>query len=92
MTTKNNVDYNDVKELLELSNNLELEIDCYEDVLLDHYVIYSNKKINVNGKCSDFIICEVCFVNSWTSNYKIILTDDCNEVEDFVKRFEIEEE
>jgi hypothetical protein len=83
-----NVSYSDVRGLLDKSQQLEQECNCFEGVLIDNYIIYDNEKLTVNKKLAKYIIIKETIVNSWTSDYTIILTDDIEKVGEYEKMFE----
>ena len=53
------------------------EVTCYEGVLLDNYIIHSDKTLKVGrAKPREYIILRERFVNEWTSKIEMTLTDN----------------
>ena len=64
-------------------------IDYFEGCLLDNFVIYNAKCINVDKvEPREFIILREAYLNEWSSEIEVIMTDDEMYVEDFISQFE----
>lgn len=67
-------------------------VDCYEGVLLDNYIIWDASKIKINRTTRKFIILKERFLNEWSSDTQLIMTDDEDLVNTYVELFEEPEE
>lgn len=63
------------KRILELASKNELEIDVFEGVTNDSYIIYNNKVIQVDGQATKYIIMLNKPLNVWQSEHELIMTD-----------------
>lgn len=62
--------------ILDKASELGLEIDCYEDVLNDNYIIPDvDNKIKIECKTCRHIIVRVSFLNEWSSSLTLYMTD-----------------
>lgn len=67
------------RKILELASKNELEIDVFEGVTNDSYIIYNNKVIQVDGQATDYIIMLNKPLNVWQSEHELIMTDQAEE-------------
>lgn len=88
MITIENVSFKEVRQILDKSVNLDQECNCFEGVLLDNYIIYNNDKLTINKKLAKYIIIKETYINDWSSDYTIILTDNIETVGVYEKQFE----
>ncbi|UNA01675.1 hypothetical protein MG295_00258 [Bacillus phage vB_BcgM] len=82
-----NVESEYIKSLIELANEKSIYIEIYEGNLLNNYVLYDTDNFEVSGQTATYIICKECYVNEWTSNYTIVMTNDINEVNEHTDIF-----
>ncbi|MFR4519355.1 MAG: hypothetical protein ACLT40_05270 [Fusobacterium sp.] len=78
----------DINKILELSDELELYTFVMEGVLVDNYYIENFDKIKIEKATRKYIYIKENYLNEWSSNYKIILTD---KIYDFETEEEFEE-
>lgn len=84
--TNKKINYDTVNRLLEFCGNKQIEYVCSEGVLLDNYLIYSNKSIKVgNIAPRNYIIVKETYKNPWESEYVARFTDN----EELAKEFEL---
>lgn len=86
--TYNRVDNEYIDKLLNLSAENNLIVDCYEGCLLDKSIIYNNNVIIIDGHIRKYIIIDTVYLNAWLSAYKVIMTDDDNLVDEFIRENE----
>ena len=81
----------DIDRIMELADELKLYTFMSEGVLLNNYFVETQDKISIGRAKRKNIIIKENFLNEWSSNYKIILTDkeyDFSSEEDFEKVLE----
>ena len=69
------VNQEDINKILELANELELYIFMVDGALLNNYYIEIFDKIKIEKATRKYIYIKENYLNEWSSNYKIILTD-----------------
>ncbi len=80
-----NVSWDDVVKLIEMASGMQLDMECFEGVLVDEYVIYDTKRISMNdAKPREYIIVQSTYRNEWSPGLDIIMTDNLEQVERFV--------
>ncbi len=82
----------DIDRIMELAEELKLYTFMSEGVLLNNYFVETQDKISIGRTKRKNIIIKENFLNEWSSNYKIILTDkeyDFSSEEDFEKILKI---
>lgn len=70
------INQNDVDKLLSLSKKLNLNILMKDGVLLNNYFIETENKIKIEKVIRKYIYITENYLNEWSSNYKIILTNE----------------
>lgn len=78
----------DIDKIIELATKLNLYIFISNGVLLKNYFIRNENKINIGKVIRKNIVIKENYLNEWSSNYRIILTDknfDFSSEEDFEK-------
>lgn len=78
----------DIDKIIELATKLNLYIFISNGVLLKNYFIRNENKINIGKVTRKNIVIKENYLNEWSSNYRIILTDknfDFSSEEDFEK-------
>ena len=86
------VSWENAQSILLYAEEKGCPIDYFEGCLLDNFVIYDAKCINVdNAEPREFIILREVYLNEWSSEIEVIMTDDEKKVEDFISQFEQEE-
>lgn len=65
----------DINKILELADELELYNFMTEGTLLDNYYIENLDKIKIEKATRKYLYIKENYLNEWSSNYKIILTD-----------------
>lgn len=82
----------DIDRIMELAEELKLYTFMSEGVLVNNYFVETQDKISIGRAKRKNIIIKENFLNEWSSNYKIILTDkeyDFSSEEDFEKILKI---
>lgn len=65
-----------VSKLINVASENGIEIESFEGVLLDSYIIYANSKLKVGSwKPREYILAIATYKNPWESVYKLVLTD-----------------
>lgn len=83
----NNVEKTTLDALLDMSYECDLPVLIEEGSLVDNYLIINNGRIKM-GKCKKkykYIVVLERFLNSWSSVYDIILTDNIKRLGVFYK-------
>lgn len=80
------IDNTIIDALLTTSLEKNLIVDSYEGCLLDKSIIYNDNTISINSYIRDYIIIDTIYINCWTSQYKIIITDNIELVEEFINK------
>lgn len=78
----------DIDKIIELATKLNLYIFISNGVLLKNYFIRNENKINIGKVTRKNIVIKENYLNEWSSNYRIILTDknfDFSNEKDFEK-------
>lgn len=78
----------DIDIILELAIKNDLEVVQYAGALLDNYIIYNENTIKIGRCVRTYIIIKEEYLNEWTSQSVVILTDNLKEVEKNKKIFE----
>lgn len=83
-TVKKYISSDEVEKLTKIINDYER----FEGSLLDNYIFYHTETIRY-GRCQPrkFILVKEIFVNEWSSEYQLTMTDSEKEVEIFRQRF-----
>ena len=85
------VDQEFVNNLLDIAEENGIEYTGFEGVLLNNYIIYTNKEIRVGGRRTKYIIIKEVTLNEWSSDYELILTDSNKKAETFISECEVVE-
>lgn len=86
--TKLDVNTNTVSAILNIISG-KCDIECYEGVLLDNYIIYDTEFVKIgNYKPSKFIIMREKYLNEWNSITELVLTNNEKTVEKFISAFQ----
>lgn len=64
-----------VSKLINVASENGIEIESFEGVLLDSYIIYANSKLKVGSWFPREYILAIAYKNPWESVYKLVLTD-----------------
>ena len=67
------------KRILDLASKNELDMNIFEGVTNDSYIIYNNKVIQVDGQATKYIIMLNKPLNVWQSGHTLITTDSDDE-------------
>lgn len=82
-----------VNKLIEISGNNDIHVDVFEGSLNDNYVFYGTEIIKIKGiRKAKYIIIKERYLNTWSSENVLMVTDDLKKVEKFTSLFEEEEE
>ena len=74
---------NVLNEILEIAEEIGVSYDCFEGCLRDNYVFYSDECISIEGKSSKYLIIKERYLNEWSSDLILIMTNSTEEVENF---------
>lgn len=85
-TIKTECNYSDIKHILE-NENTEI-VSFAEGCLLDNMILVSKYDFSIGKKNFEYIILHENYVNSWTSNYNIIFTNDDSIYNEYYDLFE----
>lgn len=77
------IDLEACEEIIALAYKKDYEIEQFEGCLLDNYLISDNTTISINrAKPRKFIAILEEYVNEWTSQLKLIQTDNEEKIND----------
>lgn len=82
-------------KIIEMANELSINFEGFDGNLLDNYIVYNEKDIQIKfgkSKPRKYIIIEEFYKNCWTSGLRMTCTDDDNLADEFLKRHETFEE
>lgn len=77
----------ELSDLLTKANEIYIENDCFEGSLHDNFIFYDADAISINGKSSKYIIVKENYLNEWSSNLLLTMTDSIEEVKIFKANF-----
>jgi hypothetical protein len=82
------ISYESLNNFVDYAFKKGYEVEVFEGVLNDTYIIHAYKDFGIKGvKNRDYIILYPKFSNEWSNSFHILLTDDENKVEEFRKVF-----
>lgn len=70
-----NINNEQIDKILELCNQLEIHFDVVESGLNDEFIIYSNNAIKIGRVFRKYMIIREIFLNEWSSDLILIMTD-----------------
>lgn len=76
-------------KIIELANELSINFEGFDGNLLDNYIVYNEKDIQIKfgkSKPRKYIIIEEFYKNCWTSCLRMTATDDDSLASDFLFR------
>ena len=83
------ISYETLNKFVDYAVENDYQIQQFEGVLNDTYIINANKEFGLKGvKKRNYIILYPKFKNAWSDTFHIFLTDDETVVEEFEKQFE----
>lgn len=82
-----NIDPDFLSKIFEMAGKYDIDYDCYEGCLQDNFIFYNTRPIKIDGKSRDFIIVKERFLNEWSSDLILIMTNSIEEVENFEMTF-----
>lgn len=65
------IDLNNCNDIVEFAVGQGLEVEEFEGVLLDGYIIHADRKIKVDNKTANYIAIIPQYLNEWSSQLKI---------------------
>lgn len=74
---------NVIDHIISLSSEFDLNIETFEGVLNDSFIIEGAENIKVKGSSRQNIIILCSPENIWSSSLELIMTDDFEEVEKY---------
>lgn len=77
-----------VNDLIVLMGEQEIDCDCYEGCLQDNLIYYGTENVVIDGMSRKFLIFRERYLNSWSSDLELIMTDSYEEVEKYREMFE----
>lgn len=84
------IDSLSVDRLLELASELHLETETFEGNLLDNHVIYDTERIKFGRvKPRKYIMIKEFYLNEWSSEYEITMTNNENKIKEYVSKMEV---
>jgi hypothetical protein len=85
------ISYESLNNFVQYANDKGYTIEVIEGVLNDTYVIYNiNKQLSIKGvKGRDYIVLYPQFLNEWSNNFHILMTDDEEKVDEFLELAEV---
>jgi hypothetical protein len=78
------ISYDDLELLIEVASIHDIECECFEGSLLDNYVFYGAKLINIGGESANYLIVREKYVNEWSSSLVLTMTNSYKDVEEFL--------
>ena len=82
------ISYESLNNFVDYAAENGYEIEVFEGVLNDTYIIHADKQFGIKGvKSRNYIILYPKFQNEWSNTFHILLTDDETKVEEFRKVF-----
>lgn len=78
-----NINRHELNNLLEVATKQELFYHVFEGSLIDNYIIYDTDNITIEGVTAKYIMIKESFLNEWSSEHVLILTNDIEKVEEF---------
>ena len=83
------VDRDFINKLIEISDNNNIHVDFFEGSLVDNYVFYDTEIIKIKGiRRAKHIIIKEKYLNTWSSENVLMVTDDIKKVKQFTSLFE----
>jgi hypothetical protein len=79
---------NDLSKLIKTADENNIVYDCFEGSLQDNFIFYNNNVINIGWGSAKYIIVKERFLNEWSSDLVLIMTDSDEEVEEFKSNFD----
>lgn len=85
---KTTIDNETLNKILELATKNNLEYAIFEGTLNDNCIIYNDYTIRLKGiKPRKYIIVQSIYLNCWSSELEMIMTDNESKVNEFIKTF-----
>lgn len=81
------INLNQQAKILELANQQDYEIFTIENTLLDDILIFNEKIRFGNSKPRKYIIIETQYLNEYSSELVMTLTNDDMKVNEFIERY-----
>ena len=86
---KTTIDNEMSNKILELATKNNLHYEMFEGTLQDNCIIYNDYAIRLKGiKPRKYIIIQEKYLNCWSSELEMIMTDNESKVDEFIKTFE----
>lgn len=79
---------NFISDLLTIADKNGIEYECFEGSLQDNFVFYHADKIRIENKSAKYIIVKERFLNEWSSDLVLTLTNSDRKAEEFRSIFE----
>jgi hypothetical protein len=85
------VTYESLKNFVNHAIEKDYQVDVIEGVLNDTFIIFNpDRKLSIKGvKARKYIVLYPKFYNAWSNTFHILMTDDDNKVDEFLKSEEI---
>lgn len=89
MTVKTlKINQEELENLLQYADNNEIYFNYIEGNLLDNYTLYDTEELEFDGNSSKYLIVKEKYVNEWSSEQVLIMTDSLETIEQFEQAHE----
>lgn len=83
-----NIDEDYKEKLIHIIENHDLEIEIFDGVLANNYILHNYGNITIEKQNPKFIIIKEIFINTWSSGLEMILTNSENVYMNNLQMFE----
>ncbi|MDK1672873.1 hypothetical protein QOK74_08305 [Staphylococcus saprophyticus] len=83
-----NIDEDYKEKLIHVIENHDLEIEIFDGVLANNYILHNYGNITIEKQSPKFIIIKEIFINTWSSGLEMILTNSENVYMNNLQMFE----
>jgi hypothetical protein len=80
-----NVRLSELDKLLVVASENEINFDCFEGCLLDNFIFYNTENLKINNVSAKYIIVKENYLNEYSSDLIIIMTNSDEEIENTIK-------
>lgn len=88
---KTEINLKETNAILDMASENDMEMWQIEGVLNDDWLIEDHENlISINGRSSDYIILTHEYLNSWANKLYVIQTNNVEDYQDFMNRYESE--
>lgn len=78
-----------INKLIIVAEQNKIIYDSFEGTLNDNYIFYDTEILRITGvERAKYIIIKEVYLNEWSSDLQLFVTDDIKEVDKFREQFE----